>query len=191
MKKEIYDGAVSGKVELLRKAGAEDVEMAVVVYSDEDLLAVTSHSNNIMHLAAENGHMDFIMEARKRFSASSSSAPTQQWQQLISAKNNDGDTPLHLAAKLPSSDIAKQLMHEDVAPGFSSDHWKNKKGNTPLHLALMNGGKSLLVADSLLSDHPYWASCINHRNETPLHLAVDYDNEGMLNHPVSRYHYYY
>ena len=113
---------------------------------------------------------------------------------LIEGSNNDGDTPLHVAAKLPTDSIAEHLIssYQQLQPHFndqiaktttttsSSKLWqtKNKKGNTALHMALMNGGKSLQVATYLLEAGPEVASYTNHRKETPLHLVVDYNNEG-------------
>ncbi|KAL2923625.1 E3 ubiquitin-protein ligase MIB1 [Bienertia sinuspersici] len=172
MKKGIYNAAATGDVNfLLEEAFARDVEAAVAVYSNDDLCGLTSHGNNIIHVAAEHGHLDFIKLALKRFSSAHQT-------KLLCGTNKDGDTPLHLAAKLPISAMAEYLIEATPA---SSGLWraKNKKDNTPLHVALMNGGKSIQVAAYLLKLGPEVASYANCRKETPLHLAVDYNTQGL------------
>ncbi|XP_021718603.1 transient receptor potential cation channel subfamily A member 1-like [Chenopodium quinoa] len=132
-------------------------------------------------LLRNTGTLKFITEALKILPASVDRI------KLICGKNTEGDTPLHMAAKLQTKEIAEHLIssYEDLCVVDDAEQeitllWRvhNNQGNAPLHVALMNGGKSIQVAFYLFCVGPEVAACTNHRNETPLHLAVMYDNQG-------------
>lgn len=54
MKKEIYQAVVSRTVDFLKDVGA-----AAALYCDDDLFCLDSHGNNIIHVAAECGQLEF------------------------------------------------------------------------------------------------------------------------------------
>ena len=57
---------------------------------------------------------------------------------LVSSKDSDGDTPLHIAAYKGYKDIAKLLL------GKGADvNAKNEDGDTPLHMAADKGNKDV------------------------------------------------
>ena len=80
----------------------------------------------------------------------------------VTAKNTDGDTPLHIASKnrlLKCAKIVFQNVHECTKI-------KNNFGNTPLHLACSSGSYACAI---LLSSG---SLCIqNNLGDTPLHIA--------------------
>ncbi|XP_048493324.1 uncharacterized protein LOC125493842 [Beta vulgaris subsp. vulgaris] len=188
MKKEIYQAAVRGNIDFLEEAQTKDVEAVAFFYNNDDLLGLTSHGNNIIHVAAKHGQLNFIKKALELIFP----------KKLICGTNLDGDTPLHLAAKQQTQTIVEHLITSynvdrddneitsllSLSSSSSSPPllppWRvqNKKGNTPLHVALMNGGKSIEVAAYLVGVDPEVASFVNHLKQTPLHLAVKYNNQG-------------
>ncbi|XP_021735165.1 protein ACCELERATED CELL DEATH 6-like [Chenopodium quinoa] len=185
MKKEIYQAAATGNVEFLKEAKAKDVEAAAAIYSDDDLLGLTSQGNNIIHVAALFGHLEFIKAALECFELADQ-------RELICKTNSDGDTPLHFAAKQRTQALAELLITSYHRLFTSEDKegenqmmaaaspWRvqNVEGNTPLHVALMNGGKSIQVAAYLTEVGPEVAAYTNNLKQTPLHLAVMYDAKG-------------
>ncbi|XP_021724723.1 protein ACCELERATED CELL DEATH 6-like [Chenopodium quinoa] len=140
------------------------------------LKQVYHHGYNIIHVAAQHGHHDFIEAALRSLQAADR-------RNLICGTNSDGDTPLHIAATQRTPVIAKQLIDLYRKLSFPEDDkapWRirNKDGNTPLHVALLNGGWSVRVAAYLLEIDHGLAAFTNNRNEAPLHLAVTYVHQG-------------
>ncbi|KAL2938872.1 Ankyrin repeat domain-containing protein 27 [Bienertia sinuspersici] len=153
MKKEVYSAAVRGDTTFLREAQRMDIESITASYYKDDFLALTTgEGNNILHVAALYGQLDFIKEALATFSVADKKL-------VICQVNLNGDTPLHLGAKQSTKSIA-ELLVESYRLLLSNDDirenvpvpWmvRNNKGNTPLHVALINGGKSIQVAAYLL-----------------------------------------
>lgn len=143
---------------------------------------MTSQGNNIIHVAAQHGQLLFVKEALAIF-------PVPAKKLIICQMNAKGDTPLHLAAKQSIRSIAELLVdsYHNIGRQSPTVIWRvqNNKGNTPLHEALINGGKSIQVAAYLLEIGPEVASYTNMRQETPLHLAVNYDTKGKALWPSS------
>ncbi|KAL2893169.1 Protein ACCELERATED CELL DEATH 6 [Bienertia sinuspersici] len=164
MKKEIYGAAAKGDVEFLIEALAKDVESMTAVYNDTDFLELTSYGNNIIHVAAQHGHLDFVVEALQSFQEA------DVRRKLIYGTNSDGDTLFTLQ---PSN------IMEEAYGARAPWRIQNKDGNTPLHIALLNGGRSFRVAAYLLEIDPQVAALplTNNRKEAPLHLAVTYDHQ--------------
>ena len=79
-------------------------------------------------------------------------------------RNNDGVTPLHLAALNGHKDVAELLLANKAEVNAKDNH-----GETPLHLAAVNGHKD--VAELLLANKADVNAKVND-GSTPLHYAV-------------------
>ncbi|TVU45192.1 hypothetical protein EJB05_04668, partial [Eragrostis curvula] len=120
-----------------------------------------------LHLAALHGHADFAGEVLERN------------EDLLVARNDDGDTPLRLAAKSGKLEVAKLLVGRAVA--FPPDQkspliMTNKAGNSPLHEAVHHRRGAVAVA--LLGADPWRGHDLNEQMESPLHMAA---LEGLAN----------
>uniref|UniRef100_A0A803MSN1 Uncharacterized protein n=1 Tax=Chenopodium quinoa TaxID=63459 RepID=A0A803MSN1_CHEQI len=92
----------------------------------------------------------------------------------MNQKNEDGNTPVHVAAEVGDMDIFKLLHNyvyeETVEEEGSAFITKNGEGNIPLHVALIHG--NVEVAKLLVENHPKMVNVINNYKETLLHLAT-------------------
>ena len=83
----------------------------------------------------------------------------------VSAKNNDGETALHMAAKAGNLDSIHLLLQDRRTDKYAQD----KNGNTPLHVAAQSG-KIQAVGLFLLHDRLH-ASRLNKAGKTPRELG--------------------
>jgi len=164
MDPELYKAATHGKVEILKQllqdTGRPDI-----------LSSTTPQRNTALHLAAQHGHAEFAREVLQGKSG------------LLAARNDDGDTPLHLAAKEDKTKVAELLLglakawREDPngsaaeeTPPESPLAMTNRAGNTPLHEAL-RPGRSAMALLLLIAD-PDRGHDLNGQEESPLHVAA-------------------
>ncbi|XP_062209424.1 protein ACCELERATED CELL DEATH 6-like [Phragmites australis] len=160
----LYKAATQGKVASLRQLAAADPKI---------LSSVTPQLNTALHLAALHGHSKFASEVLDKKS------------ELLVAKNDDGDTPLHLAAKAGKLKVAELLV--SVARAWQDDPntadtspnspllVTNNAGNTPLHEAVRK--RRSAVAVMLLEADPNRGHDLNGRKESPLDMAA---REGLV-----------
>jgi ankyrin repeat protein len=97
---------------------------------------------------------------------------------MASSKDNDGDLPLHYAARYSESiDMIRFLLQAN--PGATKVHGE---GNlVPLHCALYNESSSRMpIMKCLLEVDPHAAKLINSDGDTALHLAVDHECENAI-----------
>ncbi|CAL4992071.1 unnamed protein product [Urochloa decumbens] len=149
----LYKAATQGNVEMLRQ---------LVDPEDPSILSSTTPQlNTVLHLAALHGHTKFAREVLDKNG------------ELLVAQNDDGDTPLHLAAKASKLEVAKLLIGSALA--WQQDENRplimtNKAGNNALHEAVQN--RRSAVALALLDADPYRGHDLNRRMESPLHMAA-------------------
>ncbi|RCV41022.1 hypothetical protein SEVIR_9G100400v4 [Setaria viridis] len=154
----LYKAATQGKVASLRQlVDPEDPSV---------LSSTTPQLNSALHLAAQHGHAAFAVEVLDKN------------EELLVARNDDGDTPLHLAAKAGKLEVAQLLI--DRALAWPQDKkspliMTNKAGNTALHEAVRN--RRAAVAVALLDADPSRGHDLNERMESPLHMAA---REGLV-----------
>ncbi|KAJ4874177.1 Ankyrin repeat family protein [Raphanus sativus] len=136
-------------------------------HSDFD--KVTPHKNNVLHIAAKHQRLDFaaaILELRPC---------------LLLGENNNGDTPLHVAASVGSFQVL-QLLVNSAINNVTSDienrgitkqllRTTNKQNDTALHVALKNGNVD--VAKLLFEQDTGLLEMANNNNESPLYLAIE------------------
>ncbi|KAJ4886175.1 Ankyrin repeat-containing domain protein [Raphanus sativus] len=134
-----------------------------------DFDKVTPHKNNVLHIAAKHQRLDFaaaILELRPC---------------LLLGENNNGDTPLHVAASVGSFQVL-QLLVNSAINNVSSDienrgitkqllRTTNKQNDTALHVALKNGNVD--VAKLLFEQDTGLLEMANNNNESPLYLAIE------------------
>nr|CAB3493323.1 unnamed protein product [Digitaria exilis] len=154
----LYKAATQGKVSSLKQL--VDPENPSVLSS------TTPQLNTALHLAAVHGHAAFAGEVLDRD------------EELLVAKNDDGDTPLHLAAKAGKLEVAELLISRAIA--WPQDQkspliMTNKASNTALHEAVKS--RRTAVAEALLDADPSRAYDLNEQMESPLHMAA---REGLV-----------
>ncbi|KAJ8425722.1 hypothetical protein Cgig2_015870 [Carnegiea gigantea] len=144
MEDELYRVAVKG----------DRVKYGEPYYKDR----TTPRKNNIIHIAVQHSQIEFMKRALARFPL------------LGHMKSDNGDTPLHVAARKGNDEIVRLLVSFE---GSDAIAMQNLQGDTPLHLALSNN--KLRVARSLLQvGFPVVLSLINNSQETPLHNFLKY-----------------
>ncbi|CAL4980236.1 unnamed protein product [Urochloa decumbens] len=158
MSPALYKAATQGNVASLRQpVDPEDPSI---------LSSMTPQLNTVLHLAALHGHAEFACEVLEKIEL------------LLVARNDDGDTPLHLAAKAGQLEVAELLISRSLA--WPQDMkspliMTNKASNTALHEAVWN--RRAAVAEALLDADPSRGHDLNDRMESPLHMAA---REGLV-----------
>jgi len=154
----LYKAATQGKVSSLKQlVDPEDPSV---------LSATTPQLNSALHLAALHGHAEFAGEV------------LDMNEELLVTRNDDGDTPLHLAAKAGKLEVAKLLVNRALA--WPQDKkspliMTNKAGDTALHEAVQYGRGAVAVV--LLDADPHRGHDLNERMESPLDMAA---REGLV-----------
>ncbi|GJM96529.1 hypothetical protein PR202_ga13372 [Eleusine coracana subsp. coracana] len=128
MNPSLYKAATHGRVSSLKQLVENDPTA---------LSATTLQLNTALDLAAAYGHAGCAGEVLEKIEG------------LLVARNDDGDTPLHLAAKAGKLEVAELLIRyalllppEEKSPLFMT----NKAGNSPLHEAVRHGKAAVAVA---------------------------------------------
>ncbi|XP_063877858.1 serine/threonine-protein phosphatase 6 regulatory ankyrin repeat subunit B-like [Scylla paramamosain] len=126
-----------------------------------DYNAVDSLGNTALHLLAEGGYLDCCKKLLQKDVVN------------LNAKNDTGDTPLHLATRAGKSNIVTLLQHY---PGDCNS--QNNSQDTPLHLAV-NGGHFNCVTE-LLRFKNLRIDSTNKDDSTALHCAVKNGNSDIV-----------
>ncbi|CAL4983675.1 unnamed protein product [Urochloa decumbens] len=163
MDPELYKAATHGKVKILKQLLQDKDKSDILLWS------TTPQRNTALHLAALHGHAEFAREV------------LQKNGELLVARNGDGDTPLHLAAREDKMKVAELLVglakawQEDPngnakTPSESPLMMTNKAGNTPLHEATKQSSSAMALL--LLNADPNRGHDLNGLKESPLHVAA-------------------
>jgi ankyrin repeat protein len=122
---------------------------------------VSAERDNVLHLAAEQGHHGLIQEIYSSFGNKS----------LLSARNSALDTPLHSAARAGHHRALYLLQLVQKNCGDESILWcKNEAEDTALHLAARFSHGA--AVEALVSAVPELASEVNDAGVPPMYLAV-------------------
>jgi hypothetical protein len=119
---------------------------------------VSAERNNVLHLAAEQGHTELIQQLYDRFG--------DVIRSLLSSRNSGMETPLHCAARAGHGSAVALLVQIEETVLWS----KNEAGDMALHLAARLGhGEAVEV---MVKAKPELASELNDAGVSPLYLAV-------------------
>ncbi|ONI13110.1 hypothetical protein PRUPE_4G203100 [Prunus persica] len=161
---------------LYKSAESGDVCFFKQLLNDDPMLLyqLTPRRNTALHIAVQFGHKNVTAEIYSRCRS------------LLTQPNLDGDTPLHVAARVGRFSIVNYLVRETLSMSqvefgnvsskmLETLRVRNRGNNTVLHEALRNGHNK--VAEFLLKIDPKLASFENEAGESPLYLAA---REGLL-----------
>ncbi|RKF79331.1 Ankyrin repeat-containing protein YAR1 [Golovinomyces cichoracearum] len=113
--------------------GRENLEIPVLLQASRD-----EHSGNgVLHMAAANGHSDFIRNICKFLSISSLQNLTII--SLLNTKNKAGNTPMHWAALNGHLDVVQVLMEHGADPTITND-----MGHDAIYEAELNDKKEVV-----------------------------------------------
>ncbi|GMY20712.1 ankyrin repeat-containing protein, putative [Fagus crenata] len=170
MDPKLFKAAMTGDLHFLESLNEDD--------KSNFLCQVTPKKNTVLHVAAEFHQSEFVR------------AVTHRCPLLFQSGNSNGDTPLHVAAKVGCCEIVgyfisqAQTLQVDVESGHVDESHKKKEllrmvnvdKDTALHCATRNGHfqsvKLLIEAD------PELTNLINNADESPLYLAT---SKGLTN----------
>lgn len=186
MPEELYEAAKMGYVGVFGPQTSEVSNLSQETGSttkntldDEYFLSQAVDGRNILHIALEHEREVFITTAIKSFP------------NLMYHKDSNGDTPLHIAARLRSNHSAYELLRESFHYWYANNRqsydvtlrvppWKvtNSRSNTPLHEAARTSNYSSLytfIANCITPEIMSEAmSDVNEDDETVLHLIARY-----------------
>ena len=133
-------------------ACANGHEHVIKFFLGENSPEVNQKNQNLLHIACAHGHVDIAMLMMKTFD--------------LNAKDEDGNTPLHLACKATRKEVIMQL----VSLSGCDINLKNKDDEKPLHISCRK-----LQLDSvclLLNEARCEVDSLNAAGKTPLYEAV-------------------
>nr|XP_048327752.1 ankyrin repeat-containing protein NPR4-like [Ziziphus jujuba var. spinosa] len=164
MDKTVFEAAASGDQRLIeRLIRLGDVDPNQQWQRDIDPnQVVTPHNNTILHIAVRFNQQDITQRV------------SRLCPQLLVRTNADGDSPLHIAAKIGNREIVQRLIggFRDVEIRRAALRMKNlKEEDTALHVAVKNGHFG--VVQLLTQNDPELLNLVNKANESPLFLAVE------------------
>ncbi|KAG2247075.1 hypothetical protein Bca52824_086703 [Brassica carinata] len=150
---------------LIDAAKGETNLLNLARFHHSDFDKVTPHKNNVLHIAAKHQRFDFaaaILNLRPS---------------LLLGKNNNGDTPIHVAARVGSFQVLQLLVNSanlDIENrGLTNQLLRttNKQNDTALSVALKSGHVD--VAKLLVDQDTGLLDMANNNNESPLYLTIE------------------
>ncbi|CAH8305884.1 unnamed protein product [Eruca vesicaria subsp. sativa] len=151
---------------LTAAAKGETNLLTPATFHQSDFDKVTPHNNNLLHIAAKHQRLDFaaaILDLRPS---------------LLLGENNNGDTPIHVAASVGSFQVLQLLVNNltdiDIENrGITKQLLRatNKQKDTALSVALKSGHVD--VAKLLAEQDKGLLEMANNNNESPLYLAIE------------------
>uniref|UniRef100_A0A0D3AFL9 PGG domain-containing protein n=1 Tax=Brassica oleracea var. oleracea TaxID=109376 RepID=A0A0D3AFL9_BRAOL len=150
---------------LTAAAKGETNLLALANFHHSDFDNVTPQKNNALHIAAKHQRLDFaaaILDLRPS---------------LLLGENNNGDTPIHVAATVGSFQVLQLLLSSanlDIENrGITKQLLRttNKQKDTALHVSLKSGHVD--VAKLLSEQDTGLLDMANNNNESPLYLAIE------------------
>ncbi|WZY72932.1 hypothetical protein YC2023_005172 [Brassica napus] len=150
---------------LIDAAKGETNLLNLARFHHSDFDKITPHKNNVLHIAAKHQRFDFaaaILDLRPS---------------LLLGENNNGDTPIHVAARVGSFQVLQLLVNSanlDIENrGLTKPLLRttNKQNDTALSVALKSGHVD--VAKLLVDQDTGLLDMANNNNESPLYLTIE------------------
>ncbi|XP_010416887.1 PREDICTED: protein ACCELERATED CELL DEATH 6-like [Camelina sativa] len=157
----LINAAAKGDIHLLNAA----------IFNQSQVEKRTPQNNNVLHIAAKHQRLAFAAAILKLFPS------------LLLTENNNGDTPLHVAASVGSFEVSKLLVNSanqvtsDVESNGVTDTRKqllrstNKQNDTALNVALKKG--HIDVAKFFVEEDTRFLCMANSNIVSPLYLAIE------------------
>ncbi|MCL7045880.1 hypothetical protein MKW94_016298 [Papaver nudicaule] len=189
----LYEAIKVGDIDSLKQLLVKTASKPDEVDTDNHLLRQTHFNNNSLHVAVQLSKSTTLVEEILKQCGSSKSLA------MLMQQNMNGDTPLHIAARMQESteivslfiDHARNsqiIIKEGVKPmTILIVHVEqlvmiaNKKNNTALHEALSHQPGSG-IPQLLIRADPGFEYLANDSDETPLYLAVKFGTLGLVEH---------
>lgn len=159
MDRKLYDAARTGNVRILHE----------LIQENNDVLEKVPFPGSAkipLHIATLFGHLEFVKQL-----LASSIMSTKQLNQL----NEDGYTPLHLAAANGDRDMVELLIdfgyRADNSMVFGMCLMRDKNGRNPLHCAAVRGRIPVLGSLIVACPESTFELTVSER-ETVIHLAL-------------------
>ncbi|XP_038703856.1 protein ACCELERATED CELL DEATH 6-like [Tripterygium wilfordii] len=180
----VVAGDIDGFIERLERFVGEKQLAAIVILEQPSLIG-----NTLLHVAADSSNVEITQLLAHHFPS------------LLTKRNEQGDTALHLAARAKMPKTVKVLVNiaKTLPPPSSDDdaflRMKNEKGNTALHEAVMQESQEVAasfplpeammqesqeVAYCLLQADYEAAYCVNNDGKSPLYVAAELRNTNIL-----------
>ncbi|XP_077224774.1 uncharacterized protein LOC143858065 isoform X3 [Tasmannia lanceolata] len=120
----LFENAMGGKW--------DNVVEIYKTYPGDRAVKITRSGDTALHLAARDGMTDIVKKLMEKV------CKEEDAREILTAKNERGDTPLHEAAALGIVEMCKCMVEKDM----EAITVHNEEGETPLFLAVLNGNKN-------------------------------------------------
>ena len=147
-------------VHIAANYGREEITVALITEFCCDPNIANSNDWTLLHYACKAGNVSLVRTLIEHKAD-------------ITAKNNQGDMPVHIAADYDREEVIFALITE-----FGCDtNIADSNGSTLLHYACKAGNVSLVQT---LIEHKADITVKNNRGDMPVHIAADYDREEVI-----------
>ncbi|CAN6362615.1 unnamed protein product [Urochloa humidicola] len=152
MNRRLVEAATSGDAESMKQLALHDPAV---------LLGTTPQGNTCLHIASIHGHEEFCENVLTLGNS----------QELLSAMNGDGETPLLTAVTRGHASLASFLLRS-YRPEHLSEMILNedKRGCNVLHHAIRGGHRELAL--ELIEEKPALSKHVNMHDESPMFMAA-------------------